>query len=315
MLTHQTFLQRESLSDTSIHPTILLNSVLHTRTGPNSSTNSTPSHAGNTLSISSTSISPQNSTTSHAVWSKGNSSGQASSIGFGEFFPPQLIEEHHGRPSRDAAQNASGLWSLPHTFHPFPLFRPRASTVTSYESPILSLQLAPIDSATSCLLAVRTCATVSILQGNLSVPSPDVPPGKTEDPVLAHFDYAGRELGRRAPADVVLGGVGGGDRGSGMLADIDGGLWGWGIGLRGSGRVGDVDWTGEKPEMFRLRKGRKGEGYRGRVRIGYGGARGLDAVVALDDEVLLYDLRVRLDLFRIVEVLADLRPPPPLSPA
>lgn len=83
-----------------------------------------------------------------------------------------------------------------------------------------------------------------------------------------------------------------------MVVDVDGGLFGWGLGVRGSGRIGDVsgDWRGGQPEMFRLRRGRKKEvkGYSGFARVEYGGARGSDAVAALDDEVMLYDLRVRL---------------------
>lgn len=85
-----------------------------------------------------------------------------------------------------------------------------------------------------------------------------------------------------------------GEVGAGMAADVDGGLWGWGLGVRGSGRIGHGDWQGGRPEMFRLRRGKKkGEaGYSGFVRVAYGGSRGSDAIVALEDEVLLYDLRV-----------------------
>lgn len=51
---------------------------------------------------------------------------------------------------------------------------------------------------------------------------------------------------------------------------------------------------GGKPEMFRLRRGKKKglQGYSGFARVAYGGARGSDALVALEDEVLSYDLRV-----------------------
>ena len=50
------------------------------------------------------------------------------------------------------------------------------------------------------------------------------------------------------------------------------------------------DWKGGRVEMFELRKGvGKGE----MARVVYGGMRGEDAVVAREDCVLIYDLRVR----------------------
>ena len=105
-------------------------------------------------------------------------------------------------------------------------------------------------------------------------------------------------MGRRPIGDVALGGVTArfGEPGGGLVADVDGGIWGWGLGTRGSGRIGDPDWRGQLPEMFRLRRGKKAgdSSYSRFVRVAYGGARGSDAIVALEDEVLQYDLRVRI---------------------
>ena len=87
---------------------------------------------------------------------------------------------------------------------------------------------------------------------------------------------------------MTLGRMGSGGRvGEGMVVDVDGGLYGWGLGEAGLGSA--------RPEMFRLRKGIKTGDYSGMVRLAFGGARGADAVVGFEDQVLLYDLRVSLE--------------------
>lgn len=87
---------------------------------------------------------------------------------------------------------------------------------------------------------------------------------------------------------MVLGGIGGGERGAGLVLDDRGGLWGWGMGR--ATKFGESGAEGGRTEMFRLRKGGKDRLEMGRIT--YGGVRGDDAVVASETEVLLYDLRV-----------------------
>lgn len=80
-----------------------------------------------------------------------------------------------------------------------------------------------------------------------------------------------------------------------MVVDRLGGLWGWGLGQGWGG--------GGKPEMFRLRRKVKDRDYAGIVKVVYGsGGKGNDAVVAFENKVLLYDLRVsQLDFFVVFQ--------------
>lgn len=163
----------------------------------------------------------------------------------------------------------------------------------STNSPIQQLQLTALPTRSTSLLAVRSLTSLDILH----LHSPGSDPPSPLPTILSHFTYSSAEFGRRPIADVALGGYTPYDRGPGsaLVVDTEGSLFGWGLGARGSDRIGDPDWKGGRPEVFRLRRGRKkGIGdYSGMARVVWGGARGNDAVVALEDELLLYDLRVR----------------------
>ncbi|ORY58693.1 hypothetical protein BCR35DRAFT_355386 [Leucosporidium creatinivorum] len=261
-------------------PTILLNAALADRPPRTSHRIRTAFQPwnlnfGNCMSIVSLPTSDGTQSSTFAAWRRGDESGRGTSVGWGSFTSPE--EDPEELPSA----------SDPSFSRRVPLLSPLAPPIARTISPILQLQLAPLASSSS-LLAIRTQTELKLLHLGLDSPHPSS---------LAAFDYNGFERGRRPIADVALGGIAPhhGEAGSGMVVDVDGGLFGWGLGARGSGRVGDPggDWKGGKPEMFRLRKGRKKGvmGYGGFARVGYGGGRGSDAVVALEDEVLLYDLR------------------------
>ena len=138
---------------------------------------------------------------------------------------------------------------------------------------------------------MRTQGSLDFLHLSLAHPSSSDPALPPLPATSSRFTYTASSLARRPIADFTLSPV----LGAGLVVDTDGALFGWGLGARGSGRVGDRDWRGAQPEMFRLRAGgKKGEaGYSGMARVQCGGVRGTDAVVAVEDEVFLYDLRVR----------------------
>jgi hypothetical protein len=87
--------------------------------------------------------------------------------------------------------------------------------------------------------------------------------------------------------------------GAGLVVDTEGALFGFGLDQDGSARLGrSAAWGGSQPQMYRLRKRKRKKGVgggetSGMARVAWGGMRGADAVVAVEDEVLLYDLRVR----------------------
>lgn len=154
-------------------------------------------------------------------------------------------------------------------------------------SPITQIQIAPLSSASnSTILGIRTHTSFSLLQ------LPSAPTSDDEENVspsiLNEYTYPFREIGRAPLSDFVLStSSDSSSQGSGLLLDTNGSLFGWGLGSGSSGRQ-----MGSKPELFRLRKGRGGA-KSGFGRVVFGGRRGVDAVVASEDTVLLYDLRVR----------------------
>lgn len=271
--------QTNLLPTTPLPTTLLLNSILQSRSSkrvymnhisrPNSSL-----HLGNCLaSLGVESASSENS--AFVAWRSGNQEdGTSTCVGIGVY---------NGRTSQsfDQSNNAHNIIAP---------FRPVAPIFANLVAPILQLQLAPLPSVGHGLLAIRTHTSVSLLQLDLSDPDSIEPP-----PIVSVFEYFGRDLKNRCLVDVSIGGLnGGGERGSGLLIDDQGGLFGWGIGSRGTGRIGHQEWNRKTPEMFELRRARKRDkDYSGFARVEFTGARGLDAMVGFDDEVLVYDLRVR----------------------
>ncbi|KAI5476513.1 protein of RNA polymerase I-specific transcription initiation factor RRN6-like family [Pseudohyphozyma bogoriensis] len=270
------------------YPTILLDTLTSDRAKPARARNV---NFGNCLAVVNY-ANDKGVGSSHAVWRRPDGTGRPSGVGFGGFggnAARQAVdrkgkgkarnqdlsdveeEEENGYSSDRTVRGSSSLR--------FPVFTPSASTLLTRPSAIHQLQLAPL--ASSTLLSVLTSTSLSLIHTSFS----------NSSPILSTFEYNGRNLGRKPIADVVLGGINGGDPGAGMIVDTAGNLYGWGLGLRGSGRVGDEDWDKGRMEMFRLRRGKSEEGGSGFARVRYGGTRGMDAVVAKEKEVVLFDLR------------------------
>lgn len=206
--------------------------------------------------------------------------GRPCAVGWGSFAP---LPREHRAPSRKGKERATDEDGA----QPSSAFRASTASLFTSDHPVRQVELSTLGDGSSALLGVRTQTSLDLV--HLSLPSPfdvSLPPTP-----LSRFTYTAASLSRRPIADFSFGP----SPGAGLVVDTDGALFGWGLGVRGSGRIGDKDWAGGQPEMFRLRRGRKKGvgGYSGMARVQCGGVRGTDAVVAVEDEVLLYDLRVR----------------------
>lgn len=287
-----TLLQNAALAPTRVHPTLLLNSLL--RFDPVRANPGGPALAdrnrGNCLALLNAVSRPTGPVpmqgTSAAFWMTGNSEGLATSVCGGMFGRHVSAKERRtGGNQSEAADStsyrASSGEEVVHHFEPLPPFSPVLPVpLLECQDPILQLQIAPIGRAAQGLLAVRSWTSLTLHHLDFSRGFPE---DKQCPWIVSSYGYRGRDLGRRAIADVALGGVYGGQRGSGLIVDEYGSLFGFGL-------SGDA-WSAGRPEMFRLRKSRRAAG--GSAHVTWGGSRGLDAVVGFDDEVLVYDLRVR----------------------
>jgi hypothetical protein len=291
------------------HPTVLLNA--HFRAAPTTTNGRmtasfTPSNVnlGNTLSAaflptssSSSSSSSADATAYVAFRRAGTGSSRPTAVGWGSFAP--LSPDQRGRVSSKkgkerAFEDDEGEDAARPSFSSG-AFVPSSVPLWSGNSPIQQLQLSPLslstaETSSAALLAIRSFTSFTLLRLSLSSPfDPGTPPS-----IVSSFSYSGRDFGKQSVADFALAPGGGG---GGLVVTTSGSLFGWGLG--GAGRRAWEE--GRRPEMFRLRKGREkasGGDYSGFARVEYGGARGggLGAVVAMEDEVLLYDLRVRSSL-------------------
>ncbi|BGP30096.1 hypothetical protein JCM10296v2_001848 [Rhodotorula toruloides] len=279
-----------NLPNDPLHPAIHLNAVLRSRPPRTTSrilTTFEPANPnlGNATAALELPLDQGVGTSTSVAWRTADKAGgRATGVGWGTFAPaprPQQSAKGKGRAVEAEDAELAGIAFAP---SPAPLF--------STTSPIQQLQLASLPTTPTALLAVRSLTSLDLIHLRPHPPDSPSPPLPT---VLSRFTYTGADFGCRPIADVALGGYTccDGGPGSGLVVDTEGNLFGWGLGVRGSGRIGDADWKGGRPEVFRLRRGRKkGIGdYSGMARVEWGGARGCDAVVALQDEVLLYDLR------------------------
>ncbi|BGO97725.1 hypothetical protein NBRC10513v2_001720 [Rhodotorula toruloides] len=279
-----------NLPNDPLHPAIHLNAVLRSRPPRTTSRilttfEPTNPNLGNAIAVLELPHDQGVGTSTSVAWRTADKAGgRAAGVGWGTFAPaprPQRSAKGKGRAVEAEDAELAGIAFAP---SPAPLF--------STHSPIQQLQLASLPTTPTALLAVRSLTSLDLIHLH---PHPPDSPSPNLPSVLSRFTYTGADFGRRPIADVALGGYTpfDGGPGSGLVVDTDGSLFGWGLGARGSGRIGDTDCKGRRPEVFRLRRGRKkgiGE-YSGMARVEWGGARGSDAVVALQDEVLLYDLR------------------------
>ncbi|GAA5931247.1 hypothetical protein JCM3775_004974 [Rhodotorula graminis] len=204
--------------------------------------------------------------------------GRPTAVGWGSFAPLPRELRAPSRKGKDRERDGDARAG----------FRASTEPLLTSAHPVRQVELSRLGSSSSALLGVRTQGSLDLVHLSLPSPSSDFahPPPPT---TLSRFTYTASSLSRRPIADFALSPA----LGAGLVVDTTGALFGWGLGARGSGRIGDRDWRGAQPDMFRLRGGRKkGEGgYSGLARVQCGGVRGTDAVVAVEDEMLLYDLR------------------------
>ncbi|GAA6052743.1 hypothetical protein JCM3770_003531 [Rhodotorula araucariae] len=281
-----------------LQPTVYLNSALQDRSVLPSKSRITqkfePSNLniGNALAVCDVTLEDSASGSSCVAFRRAAiAGGRATAVGWGSFSP---LPKNLRAPTRKGKERAGDSDDRPSPSG----FHPCTAPIFENDHPILQLELAALCASSSALLGVRTHNSLDLLHLDLPAPfDPSAPPA-----VLSRFTYNASLLARRSIADFALGP----SPGAGLCVDTSGALFGWGLGERGSGRVGDGEWNGAQPEMFRLRRGRKQDvrEYTGMARVQCGGTRGTDALVALEDEVLLYDLRSPKDVVTLVD--ADL---------
>ncbi|GAA5830391.1 hypothetical protein JCM11251_001331 [Rhodosporidiobolus azoricus] len=287
-----------------VHPTILLNSTL--RATPTmtfgrvtASFDIANLNMGNTVSTTSVPLDLSSSKSATCVvWRRADERGERpTAVGWGTFAPLSPVQRLPSRNGKERAMETSDEEESSTSQHHLPdVFLPAVSPLFSTSSPIQQLQITSLPFNTSdahssltpsALLVVRSLTSLSLLHLSLATPfDPGIPPS-----VISTYTFTGSDFARRSIADFSLGGVSSsyGEAGQGLVVDVDGSLFGWGLG-NGAAWHG----RGAKPEMFRLRKGRKRDSravYSGFARVQYGGMNGCGAVVALEDEALLYDLR------------------------
>lgn len=218
--------------------------------------------------------------TSAGFWRIGDDSGRPNAVGLGVF------EEQHP----DDISVRRSRFDKFGRFDDLPPFKINSrKPICSTPAPILQIQATPL--LTSNLLAIRTATSVAFYptRGIDDI----VRQVQTAGPI---YEFTGREMNHQSIADMALGGVGGGEVGSGLVVDVEGALFGFGLGTAGTMSYISRHGTLQKPTMYALRRGKRKENYSGFAKVVWGGSRGLDAVVGLEDEVLVFDLRVSLSL-------------------
>lgn len=214
-------------------------------------------------------------------------------VGWGSFLP--LSPSERGRAaSRKGKERAidDGEDVEMSSSQPAGAFVPSSRELWKGLSPIQQLHLSPLSlspaESPSSLLVIRSFTSFTFLR--LSLPTP-FDPG-TRPKIASTHSYSSRSDFDQYPvADFAVSRTG---NGGGLAVDTRGSLFGWGLGGSGASPWDE----GRRPDMFRLRQG-SGKAtraeYSGFARVEYGGMNGggMGAVVAIENEVLLYDLRVR----------------------
>ena len=184
------------------------------------------------------------------------------------------------------------------TFDDLPPFQVKnRKPICTTMAPILQIQATPLKY--SNMFAVRTVNAISFY------PTKGIESPVHRDLSTSVHEYQGRELNRRSIADMALGGICGGEIGTGLVVDIEGALFGFGLGRTEPLAHFPRNVAGVKPTMYALRRGKRKDDYSGFAKVVWGGSRGMDAVVGLEDEVLVFDLRVSPSLSPC-ETLADI---------
>lgn len=230
---------------------------------------------------------------SASVWRRAAAAGgRATAVGWGAFEPTSIDARPKSRKGKERAVDERDMSEKANST----LLRCDSVVLHTTSSPIQQLQLASYPNTSRLLLACRSHTSLDLLH----IDATGLPSGERAVPAsLSCFRYSGAQLNKRPIADCALGGIakGYGQPGSGLVVDTQGALFGCGLDGNGSSRLGHPAWGGTQPQMYRLRKRRRkkiaGGETSGMARVAWGGMRGVDAVVAVEDEVLLYDLRVR----------------------
>lgn len=276
--------QHEELPYEPVHPAIYLNAALRDRAPLHSSriaSSFEPSEVnyGNTSASAFYRDSRQGSWRCGTVWRRApEAGGRATAVGWGSFSPLPV----DARPKNDKGKEREVDLETPLPTEDGRI-RTGVEPLLTTTTPILQLQLASLPDPGRLLLACRSQTALDLMlldsepASSAGLPAP-----------LSHYRYPSSAFNACPVADVALGGIapGYGEAGSGLVVDAEGALFGFGLG----GSAGPTR-AGEPPEMFRLRRGRRKKRSDGLARVAWGGIRGLDAVVGLVDEVLLYDLR------------------------
>ncbi|GAA5862252.1 hypothetical protein JCM3774_004838 [Rhodotorula dairenensis] len=313
----------DALPREPVHPAVFLNAALRDRPALGSSrilSSYEPSlpNLGNVAASAYFRSSEDGNLQSGSVWRSAESGGgRPTAVGWGSFVPTPTDARPRSRKGKERAVDeldvqANGASS--------PFVQCEEAILHTTTSPIQQLQLASLVEPSQLLLACRSFTSLDLLHidtsrlstGEIAIPA-----------TVSYFSYSGAQLDRRPIADCALGGVaaGYGPVGSGLVVDTDGALFGFGLDGNGSSRAGEQAWSGRQPQMFRLRRRRRTRGVAGETsamaRVTWAGLRGTDAAVALEDEVLLYDLRSPTSSLALVDdaVLAAHPPFHDLSPA
>lgn len=207
-------------------------------------------------------------------------------------------------------------------------FQVYPSPIFTHHTPIhqlslLSLPSTSSTSASSFFVGVRSHTSLDLI--NLSLPLP-FDPGKqpqqqplngsrllsSSPSIVSHYSYS---ITRSTISDFTLGGIvkGYGEIGQGLVVDIEGNLFGFGLTDSPGGGGGRGTPFSSRPPLYQLRKSPNSRQYSSRneysgfSRVAYSGggggcsdnARG-QAIVAMEDQVLLYDLRSSKDQLELL---------------
>ncbi|GAA6062350.1 hypothetical protein JCM10212_005692 [Sporobolomyces blumeae] len=285
--------------DLAIHPTIVLNAHHDSSQAAPSSRNGEPSrllarfepsHLNRGNCLASVAVRLETNDCANAVfWRKGDDvTKRPTAVGFGMCGP--AVDRKGKRKAVDQDEH----------------FALCEDSILSLHSPIQQIQAVPLatsslDHGSPSLLAVRSDTSLELV--HLCLPRPFDPgkPSLPSPPILARHSILGRDLAGRSIADCALGGIsdGYGRPGEGLVVDVEGSLFGWNLGSSGP----DLAAT-DRPSLFKLRLGpkRRADGfasYCGMSRVAFGGRRST-ALVAMEDQVNLYDVRSPTDRLLLV---------------
>ncbi|GAA5834837.1 hypothetical protein JCM3766R1_003260 [Sporobolomyces carnicolor] len=291
------------LPDNPLHPTIFLNAHLAAHPPPTKSRIAAefePSNLNRGNCVASAPIISQSRGAQVVVWRTGDERfKRPTSVGWGILGTSLRSSGSRGWKrsgiSQDVAQDEDQMDLDSQdpgkgTGHQkFERFRAGRTPIFAHHTPIHQLEMAalpptPGSVSPTFLLGARSHTSVNLVTFALPTPFDPVKPPS----ILLSQSYS---IPRSTIADLALGGVcrGYGQAGQGLIVDEGGSLFGF-----------DSTAAATDQNLYQLRNGlkRHDRGYSGFARVEYGGGGGLSndnlqaqAIVGLEDRVLLYDLR------------------------